>query len=118
MLGNRVVSQKLIDLGNYIREKRQCAGMSQERLAEKSGLSPNTVSRIEGGQMAMSMETFRKIVKALGLDANVLLGATELTEGDEEELQGLFCRMRYLKQRERKVVLETVTALIDALEKF
>jgi len=98
VLGSRVVSQKLIDLGNYIREKRQGAGMSQEKLAEKSGLSPNTVSRIEGGQMAMSMETFQKIVRALGLDANVLLGAEELTEKDEEDIRRLFCRMRYLKQ--------------------
>ncbi len=117
-MGSRVISQKLIDLGNYIREKRQSAGMSQERLAEKSGLSPNTVSRIEGGQMAMSMETFQKIVRALGLDANVLLGAAELTEKDEEDLQNLFCRMRYLKQGERKVIVETVAALIDALEKL
>lgn len=117
-MGSRVVSQKLVDLGNYIREKRQSAGMSQERLAEKSGLSPNTVSRIEGGQMAMSMETFQKIVRALGLDANVLLGAAELTEKDEEDLQSLFCRMRYLKQGERKVIVETVAALIDSLEKL
>ena len=66
ILGNRAVSQELIILGNRIRECRKEREFSQEILAEKSGVSTNTISRIEGGQMAMSVGILQKIVKALG----------------------------------------------------
>ena len=81
ILGNRAVSQELIMLGNRIREYRKERGFSQEILVEKSGVSTNTISRIEGGQMAMSVGILQKIVKALGVDANTLLGvSTEVNE--------------------------------------
>lgn len=46
-MGNRAESQDLIDLGNRIRKRRQEIHLSQEVLAEKTGISPNTISRIE-----------------------------------------------------------------------
>ena len=52
-MGNRAESQDLIDLGNRIRKRRQEIHLSQEVLAEKTGISPNTISRIEGGQWSM-----------------------------------------------------------------
>ena len=60
-MGNRAVSQELIMLGNRIREYRKERGFSQEILAEKSGVSTNTISRIEGGQMAMSVEIYKEL---------------------------------------------------------
>ena len=45
-MGNRAVSQELIMLGNRIRECRKEREFSQEILAEKSGVSTNTISRI------------------------------------------------------------------------
>lgn len=77
-MGNRAVSQELIMLGNRIREYRKERGFSQEILAEKSGVSTNTISRIEGGQMAMSVGILQKIVKALGVDANTLKSYIQL----------------------------------------
>ncbi|MFQ6805633.1 MAG: helix-turn-helix domain-containing protein [Lachnospiraceae bacterium] len=50
MLGNRAGSQRLIQLGERIRQKRKDSHLSQETFAEKAGISVNTVSRIEGGQ--------------------------------------------------------------------
>ena len=73
VLGNRAESQDLIDLGNRIRKRRQEIHLSQEVLAEKAGISPNTISRIEGGQTAMSIEIFRKLAVILKTDAGTLL---------------------------------------------
>ena len=64
-MGNRAVSQELIILGNRIRECRKEREFSQEILAEKSGVSTNTISRIEGGQMAMSVGILQKNCKRL-----------------------------------------------------
>ena len=99
---NRAGSQDLIDIGNCIREQRQKAGMSQESLAELAGISVNTVSRIEGGQTAMSVEVFKKLVCILGMDANLLLGDLEMSLYGSRQLYEMFRRMRNLKKDSRK----------------
>lgn len=80
-MGNRAESQELICLGSRIRELRLSAGLSQEALAEKAGISPHTVSRIEGGLTEMYVETFRKLVHALSADAGYSAGRNSRTVG-------------------------------------
>ena len=116
-MGNRAVSQELIMLGNRIREYRKERGFSQEILAEKSGVSTNTISRIEGGQMAMSVGILQKIVKALGVDANPLLGVS--TEVNETEIwvSAFSSRVQELKENEQEILKHTMNALIESMEK-
>ena len=116
-MGNRAVSQELIILGNRIREYRKERGFSQEILAEKSGVSTNTISRIEGGQMAMSVGILQKIVKALGVDANTLLGVS--TEVNETKIwvSAFSCRVQALKENEQEILKHTMNALIESMEK-
>lgn len=116
-MGNRAVSQELIDLGSRIKEYRREAGMSQETLAEKAGISPNTVSRIEGGLMAMSVETFQKIVQVLGLDANELLCHAGLPESGDRHIRDVFSRVSHMGLKEQEIVAQTVEGLVNALEK-
>lgn len=116
ILGNRAESQSLIDIGNCIREQRQESGLSQESLAELAGISSNTVSRIEGGQTAMSVEVFRKLVCILGMDANSLLGRTEQPMCSSGQLSEMFRRIEHLKKREQKIVMQTMAALMDGME--
>lgn len=114
ILGNRAGSQDLIELGNRIRDRRNEISMSQEKVAEQAGISANTVSRIEGGQSAMSIEIFIKMVQILGVDANELLGVNSQTKEDGQ-CRKMFCRIRHLKQSEQTVVLQTIEALVDGL---
>lgn len=116
-MGNRAVSQELIMLGNRIRECRKERGFSQEILAEKSGVSTNTISRIEGGQMAMSVGILQKIVKALGVDANTLLGVS--TEVNETKIwvSAFSSRVQELKENEQEILKHTMNALIESMEK-
>ncbi len=116
-MGNRAVSQELIILGNRIREYRKERGFSQEILAEKSGVSTNTISRIEGGQMAMSVGILQKIVKALGVDANTLLGVS--TEVNETEIwvSAFSSRVQELKENEQEILKHTMNALIESMKK-
>lgn len=116
-MGNRAVSQELIILGNRIRECRKERKFSQEILAEKSGVSTNTISRIEGGQMAMSVGILQKIVKALGVDANTLLGVS--TEVNETKIwvSAFSSRVQELKENEQEILKHTMNALIESMEK-
>jgi transcriptional regulator with XRE-family HTH domain len=52
-------------IANNIRNKRKQLHMSQSRLAEKAGLSVDTIKSVEQGRRSMSLDTFLKIVDAL-----------------------------------------------------
>lgn len=54
-------------IGDAILKHRKKAGFSQEALAEKAGIHPNYVGRIERGECSASVEIFLKIAKALNV---------------------------------------------------
>jgi len=60
-------------LGVRISQLRLEAGMTQAKLAEKSNLSIDSISRIERGDRAPSLESLEKIAEALGVDPADLL---------------------------------------------
>lgn len=51
--------------GEKVRVKRKKCGFSQEKLAEKAGLSTVFISRIERGIESPSLDSIVKIAKAL-----------------------------------------------------
>lgn len=112
-MGRRAESQELLLLGERIRSRRIKLCLSQEALAEKAGISANTVSRIEGGQMSMGIGIFIKLVQAMGADANDLLGI--VPELEKEQYQDIFYRFSHLKEADQKIVLRTVEALVESL---
>ena len=54
-------------LGNRLRELRRQQGLSLRALAEKSGLSANTLSLIENGKTSPSVATLQQIALALSI---------------------------------------------------
>ena len=114
-MGNRAGSQRLIQLGERSRQKRKDSHLSQETFAEKAGISVNTVSRIEGGQAAMSVEIFAKLVEVLDTDADELLGR-RAKEKENDPVETTAARIRRLKPKEQKIVLKTMKALMDGME--
>lgn len=115
MLGRRAVSEELVMLGERIRSRRMELCMSQEALAEKTGISANTVSRIEGGQMSVTIGIFIKLVQALETDADKLLGI--LPEAGRKEYQEIYYRISHLRAGEREIVLRTVETLVEELHR-
>jgi transcriptional regulator with XRE-family HTH domain len=59
-------AKKLIGL--RIKELRRISGLSQEKLAEKMGISPKYLSSIERGKENPTLDTFIKVAKALNLE--------------------------------------------------
>lgn len=117
-MGKSAISQELIALGNRIRDRRLEIKLSQEVIAEKAGISTNTVSRIEGGHSAMSIEIFIKLIQILDIDANELLGV-KLPDLENEELDSEMAdEIQNLKQDDQKVVRQTIGALIEALQQY
>jgi DNA-binding XRE family transcriptional regulator len=59
--------QKWVDwVADKVRALRKAAGMTQEELAEKTGLPQSHISRIESARLSASRITLEKIANALG----------------------------------------------------
>ena len=56
-----------------LRTLRRLRAMSQEELAEESGVGRATISRIERGETGAHGKTLRKLAKALGVEVSELV---------------------------------------------
>ena len=117
-MSNRAISTELIELGERIRKRRQEMKLSQESFAEKAGISVNTVSRIEGGQTAMSVEIFRKMIEILEIDANIQLGKEEGDTERQESVQEVLYQIQKLEWKEQKIIMQTIDSLIDSFNEY
>ena len=117
-MSNRAISTELIELGERIRKRRQEMKLSQESFAEKAGISVNTVSRIEGGQTAMSVEIFRKMIEILETDDNLLLGKEGGGTENLESIQEVLYRIQKMEWKEQKIIMQTIDSLIDSLNEY
>ena len=61
------LSDYRVIVGAAIREERKRARLTQERLAERAGLHPNYLGRIERGEEHVSLNALQRIAKALGV---------------------------------------------------
>jgi transcriptional regulator with XRE-family HTH domain len=70
-----------------LRRIRQGAVMSQEELAERSGVARDTISKLETGRRGAYPSTIRKLAAGLEVRPQMLMGGVEyLDEPVEDEL--------------------------------
>lgn len=60
--------------GLAVRARREALGISQEELAMRIEADQAYVSRVEAGQMNVTLETMAEIAAAMGVDVLALLG--------------------------------------------
>ena len=61
------------ELGRRVRQQRTMCGMTQEELAEKSGISCSFVGHIERGEKKFSIGTLVALCNAMQISPNYLL---------------------------------------------
>ena len=63
----------IMNANKILKEKRLELGLSQKQLADKAGLSHNTVYNLETNRVSTNLETYEKICKVLGIKLSSLL---------------------------------------------
>lgn len=56
------------DLGKVIRDRRQALSISQEELSSLTGVNQSNLSRIEKGIVPAKIDTYLRLLSALGID--------------------------------------------------
>ena len=69
----------------HLRNLRRRAVMSQEDLAEKSGVARDTISKLETGQRGAYPSTIRKLAAGLEVEPRMLFGGVEYLEEEPAE---------------------------------
>jgi transcriptional regulator with XRE-family HTH domain len=72
--------QDQLILGDALRALRKSAGMTQEQLAERLGVDPTFVGRLERGQRGAHWRTVRRILAALDMSVSDFAAAIEAAE--------------------------------------
>lgn len=65
-----------------VKDLRQGRGLTQEEFAEKIGVAPNTISRIEQNENPMSANVALKIAQEFHVSLDYLFGRTPYEEGE------------------------------------
>jgi transcriptional regulator with XRE-family HTH domain len=61
----------VMDAGQFVREARNRAGLTQRALAGRAGVSQSLVARIEVGSVDPTFERLLQLVRACGFDLDV-----------------------------------------------
>ena len=68
--------------GSALRRVREEKGLTQKALAESAGVHPNTVARMERGEVEPSWQVVLAFSKALGVDCSAFSGCDDVADGE------------------------------------
>lgn len=104
------------EFGKHVRSLRRARGITQDVLAQRSGVSADTIRRIEHGSFSASIDTLRKLCSGLGLQPSTLFESFELGRNDERrELLDLISSR---SPRELTMLARVIRVLLDELDEL
>ena len=71
------------EFGTRLRQARERRGFTQAQLADRAGFKECAISRFETGAANPSLKNFRKLIGALNVTADSLLGIAEVSDRSE-----------------------------------
>ena len=101
--------------GELTKSLRDARGLTQEQLAERSGLSADTIRRAEHGDFSPSLKTIGKLARGLDLDLSTLFTAFDLAE-IEIDRELINVARRRMSQTERLAALRLLSCLVEIVQ--
>jgi transcriptional regulator with XRE-family HTH domain len=99
-------------LGQRVAKRRKVLNLTQDDLAEATGLSNNFISNIENNHSVPSIESLMKICSALNTTPDYLLLGI-LKSGDERLTTDIHERMKLCNNKKLNLILNFITWIVD-----
>lgn len=115
MLNTRQLSMDVKYVSDRCRELRKSASKSQYDMSELTGMSYNTVSRIETEQRVPDIEQILRYCYALNVPITNFLPPDVQVLGMPKEVQALRSTFSQLNDDNKRIILSTMNVLVDGL---
>lgn len=102
-------------LADRIRERRKALGLTQEKLAERAGLSVNFIAQLEISDKTPSMATLVAIADALETDISDLF-ASSAQEKWIDEVQNILRSLEDMREPDVRFALSQLQTTINHLK--
>ena len=106
------MGELLKEMGQRILDRRKQLNMTQEALAKKAHVTPQTISTVELGTKAMRPETMLNICDALGISADYLLRG-QVVESDVRLLNQTVSSLTSCQYRHLENIIDNFIAAIQ-----
>lgn len=101
-------------IGRRLREKREQAGYTKEKLGELCGLSPRFIANIEFGDSTFSLESLITVCRVLSCSADYLLFGETVNEGEWAETVS---KLEHLDVKYQPGADKIIQGLLEAIAK-
>lgn len=101
-------------IGLRLREKRELAGYTREKLGELCSLSPRFIANIELGDSTFSLDSLMSVCRVLSCSSDYLLFGSSI---DAEAWDETISKLRHLNLKYQEPVNKTIQGLIETINK-
>lgn len=102
-------------LGTHLKKSREDRNLTQERLADLSGVAVRTISKIECGKMNPSFEILYILVSHLGMSFDSLFAPTD--SQSDTDIQEIALLYRNCSRQGQRLILASTRALVLEMNK-
>ena len=104
-------------LGRRIARQRKAVGFKQAELAEKVGVEPETISRVETGSRTASLGLIVRVADALGLELHELFRLRDGEDPKAEVIDRLLLFATRLSAAEIELVMDVGSTVLGHLRR-
>jgi transcriptional regulator with XRE-family HTH domain len=105
-MGNRyIIDYKIIS--QRIKEVRRLKGLTQEQLADLTGLSSNFIAKIESNNSTASLQTLVNIANTLDISIDYLLQENNSQSKSEADLL-IKCMLKTFDERDKNLLIDLI----------
>lgn len=113
---DQIILKGDIGIGNRVKEYRQTRDLTQRQLAELVMISPSSVTRLEKGQIMVSVFTMIEIAKVLDVSITYLLmGENSKNEFASTEFKIVSEKLEKCSIKQRKRLIRVFEEMIDII---
>lgn len=113
---DQIILKGDIEIGKRVKEYRKLCKLTQRRLAELVMVSPSSITRLEKGQIMVSVFTMIEIARVLDASISYLLVGEKYRDSFEErELLIIFEKLEKCPIDQRKHLIRAFNQIVDAL---
>lgn len=115
MENDQIIPKGDIKIGNRVKEYRKIRKLTQRKLAELVMVSPSSITRLEKGQIMVSVFTMIEIAKVLDVSISYLLVGENCKETfDGMEFLIIYEKLGKCSVKQRRHLIHAFEHMIDA----